>query len=141
MKVRGICRHETGDGKGSMGLGRSGGMHGHGNGYMHGYDSNGWGSVDEQQGYCGEGAMMTKFSFLSLQTINMSLTSGSWLCTFFLFVHASIYLISSLYIAQITPGHQQLFDSSQEWDQYTHVLHEKAENALISSSLFHQPRY
>ena len=34
MKVRGRCRHETGNGKGSMGLGRSGCMHGHGNGYM-----------------------------------------------------------------------------------------------------------
>ena len=41
MKVRGRCRHETGNGKGSMGLGRSGGMHGHGNGYMRGYDSSG----------------------------------------------------------------------------------------------------
>lgn len=71
MKVGGRCRHETGNGKGSMGLERSGGMHGHGNGYMHGYDSNGWGSVDEQQGYCGEGAMMTKFSFLSLQIISI----------------------------------------------------------------------
>ena len=30
-----------------MGLERSGGMHGHGNGYMHGYDSNGGGQDDE----------------------------------------------------------------------------------------------
>ena len=49
MKMRGTCGHEVGMEKGQMGLERSGGMHGHGNGYMCGYDSSGWGSVDERQ--------------------------------------------------------------------------------------------
>ena len=71
----------------------------------------------------------------------LSPASRSWLYTFFFFVRSSIHLISNLCIAQLTPGHQQLFDSSQEWDQHTHLLHEKAGNALIWSFSFYQPRY
>ena len=66
--------------------------------------------------------------------MTLSPVSWSWLYTFFLFIRSSICFISNPHIAQVTPGHQQPFDSSQKWNQHTHVLHEKAVNALILST-------